>query len=666
MAKKFWSLVLVLVSFILLPNYCFSFSNSDLPQNNLKIEEIKTRGFSISSTAAKWLEIANTGSNSINLADFCITSSKEKIDISKPNNCFPKSNLDPLKTVIVAYSGNAFLADNNLTLEEIRNEDNLLFELGGYGLIYADNLDITNLENSYKSSFLNISSGEIYLFNKNSGDIIDQISWDYDFESANSFNRPVYDGFFPFVLAPPSPFKILPEYISLDPLEIKTNSANFGIKRITDSNKIIAETVWLFKDNQLIEERDLSGEDNLNFKNLEQGSEYNLEIEACEQNNNICFDFTNEFKTKQIYPHLELSEIYPAPQKGEKEFVEIFNPNDYAIDLASFSLQDKSGHSCVFDKTIKALDYMAFYCGSKLSLNNDGDEVYLLDPDLGILDKVVYAKAKSGLSCIKYKNKWQWSRVKTPGSKNIFSAEYKEVNLMIAKKLKTGEKIKTKGRIFIAPNSFGKYFYLQDGKNAFKIVPSSKIYPKNQCLNVWGEIKGDKEKYLKLEGFKELKNCTSIYKIGFLNPDKDLNSYLGSLVLLKGQIYTQNSSYFVDILGQKVKLRANFKLKKGQGRIRGVLSMGTKYFQIFIADPKDFDVEVEEITSLENFLVQTLSGPKIAEAKQILPEVKGANYQSISDYRSNNSQNNIPLSFLWVYYLSLSIIFALAKILVLG
>lgn len=126
-----------------------------------------------------------------------------------------------------------------------------------------------------------------------------------------------------------------------------------------------------------------------------------------------------------VYPKLELSEVFPDPASPQidttDEFVEIFNSTDQEVDLSGWKITDESGGEYLIkDKAILPNSRLAIYAPeSKITLNNTGDVVSLLDPNGSIVDESAdYGNAEPGLSWSKIDGVWQWAVGPTANSAN--------------------------------------------------------------------------------------------------------------------------------------------------------------------------------------------------------------------------------------------------------
>ncbi len=130
-------------------------------------------------------------------------------------------------------------------------------------------------------------------------------------------------------------------------------------------------------------------------------------------------------------PELQLTELLPDPAApltdAADEFIEIYNPNNFPVDLSGYSI--KSGSSLttkhVLTSTIiQPNSYVALKSATtKIALANAGSSVALFDPSgAQIGATVTYPAAKSGVSWARDGEAWSWSSTPTPGAANIIAA----------------------------------------------------------------------------------------------------------------------------------------------------------------------------------------------------------------------------------------------------
>jgi hypothetical protein len=124
---------------------------------------------------------------------------------------------------------------------------------------------------------------------------------------------------------------------------------------------------------------------------------------------------------------LQLSELFPnpaAPQTdSDDEFVEIYNPNDEAIDLQGYTVQTGSSFAYSYvikDGSIAGHAYTVFTSHStNLSLANSGGQARLINPEGNVIsESTAYENAAEGESWALINGVWQWTASPTPGAEN--------------------------------------------------------------------------------------------------------------------------------------------------------------------------------------------------------------------------------------------------------
>ncbi|MCH8741335.1 lamin tail domain-containing protein [Patescibacteria group bacterium] len=145
-----------------------------------------------------------------------------------------------------------------------------------------------------------------------------------------------------------------------------------------------------------------------------------------------------------------INEILPSPTGSDaiEEWIEIFNENKFEVELSGWQIQDKNGRikTYTFPKGIKISPkgyLVLFRPTTKITLNNDGDEVHLIQPNGEIGDQVSYGKAPAGKSYNRVGAEWFWSDILTPGSENVVPSQAPEET--DEKKVGSSPKIQEKG-----------------------------------------------------------------------------------------------------------------------------------------------------------------------------------------------------------------------------
>ncbi len=130
-------------------------------------------------------------------------------------------------------------------------------------------------------------------------------------------------------------------------------------------------------------------------------------------------------------PDLLITELFPDPAApltdAADEFIEIYNPNPFAIDLNSYSIKTGSTLSTkhlLASTVIQPNSYVALKSAStKIALANAGSSVALFDPSGGQIGATItYPKAETGASWARNDDVWSWSATPTPAAANIITA----------------------------------------------------------------------------------------------------------------------------------------------------------------------------------------------------------------------------------------------------
>ncbi|MCK4520799.1 lamin tail domain-containing protein [Candidatus Parcubacteria bacterium] len=145
------------------------------------------------------------------------------------------------------------------------------------------------------------------------------------------------------------------------------------------------------------------------------------------------------------YPSgIVINEVLPSPEgpDAENEWIEIFNKNNFDVDISKWKISDTIG---------KVKEYI-FPIGTKISgkgflvlerpetkitLNNNSDGLKIFNPNKEIVDEVSFEKAILGQSYNKFEFNWQWSENLTPGSINVLSSlkeKYTETRSLLSER----------------------------------------------------------------------------------------------------------------------------------------------------------------------------------------------------------------------------------------
>jgi len=159
-----------------------------------------------------------------------------------------------------------------------------------------------------------------------------------------------------------------------------------------------------------------------------------------------------QVKSLTIYPsNIVFNELLPSPEgaDSENEWIELYNQNDYEVDLTDWLVRDTTGSSKSYALNDRIAPYGYLLLKrpeTGITLNNDGDGLILINPNEEVIDSVNFGKADQNKSYIRTSSEWTWTTTLTPGKKNIITRENtKKIIPSILKEDKSEEieKVKT-------------------------------------------------------------------------------------------------------------------------------------------------------------------------------------------------------------------------------
>lgn len=134
-----------------------------------------------------------------------------------------------------------------------------------------------------------------------------------------------------------------------------------------------------------------------------------------------------EIVNDQAVQTIQITELLPNPaaplSDDTDEYIEIYNPNNEAVDLENYSMQTGNNYSYSYtlrDVTIQPKSYLVLYVSETgLVLANSSGKARLLSPHGDILSEALaYEDAKEGQAWAYIDNVWQWTALSTPGAVN--------------------------------------------------------------------------------------------------------------------------------------------------------------------------------------------------------------------------------------------------------
>lgn len=147
----------------------------------------------------------------------------------------------------------------------------------------------------------------------------------------------------------------------------------------------------------------------------------------------------NSAETKQVQEvkNIFINEIMPSPEGSDEqgEWIEIFNNNNFAADIANWQIRDIVGqvrtYTFPIGTKISAFGFLVLTRPqSKITLQNTQDGLELLNPGGQVIQSISYSSAKQGQTYSRVNNNtWYWSQIPTPGSVNHLPPKIQNSNI---------------------------------------------------------------------------------------------------------------------------------------------------------------------------------------------------------------------------------------------
>ncbi|KKQ57340.1 MAG: hypothetical protein US74_C0005G0010 [Parcubacteria group bacterium GW2011_GWA2_38_13] len=185
-----------------------------------------------------------------------------------------------------------------------------------------------------------------------------------------------------------------------------------------------------------------------------------------------------------------ISEFLPNPTGDDLtgEFIELFNPNNFTVDLANWVLDDSEGgsdpHAISEEYEISPNQYILFPREeTQIALNNTTDGVRLLNPLGALIEETKYEKTFEGVSFIRNeKGMWEMTKTPTPGEINALNpletAPFAISSLENFADIMAGNEMYLEGIALVEPGILGsQIFYLGDASGSTQIYMYKKDWP---------------------------------------------------------------------------------------------------------------------------------------------------------------------------------------------
>lgn len=205
-------------------------------------------------------------------------------------------------------------------------------------------------------------------------------------------------------------------------------------------------------------------------------------------------------ETEVVY----ISEFLPNPIGDEKEgeFIELFNPNSFNVDLTGWILDDGEGGSKQYnipeETQILSNQYLLLAREeTQITLNNTSDGVRLFNALGALVEEAKYEKTFEGMSFIRNeKGGWEMTRTPTPSEINALnSMEQRSAPVPFMDDMRdaeAGNAIVLEGIALVEPGVLGsQIFYMGDSNGGMQMYMFKKDWPKitsGDRVRISGEV----------------------------------------------------------------------------------------------------------------------------------------------------------------------------------
>jgi len=323
---------------------------------------------------------------------------------------------------------------------------------------------------------------------------------------------------------------------------------------------------------------------------------------------------------------IRINEIIPQPSTGSPdEFVELYNNSSQDIDISGWQLDDIDGGSSPYNipdgTIIESGAYLVFKNQTtKISLNDSGDSVRLIDPNGDIKSIVSYEKAKRGQSYSWFFDAWKWTNLVTSGSENIFQEEIilpdedlfiEEALISQVRELPIEETVKVIGVVSVLPGKLSsQYFYIEDESGGIQIYSYHKSFPflrLGDVVSIVGELAEYKnERRIKISSESDIQiiSSRSPPEAKKIKIDEINERLEGRYISVTGTVTkTSGNVFYIRGSGEiQVSIREGTGIKKPKMRvgdrveIAGILSQYGDYYRIL--PTRQDDVKIIKSLSL--------------------------------------------------------------------
>lgn len=306
---------------------------------------------------------------------------------------------------------------------EIENTTTKTLDLAGWQLMDASGRTFTFKEGSISAKrFLAIYRPTTKIsLNNSGGETVSLLSPDDKVQDESEFEGTAQDGVSYARgitgwdwTTQPTPGKPNIVKIPNEPPELKIEipdmvfahqDATFSVAGSTDPDGDVLHATWQFSDGQTKKGIDIT-------RTFETSGAYSVHVELADtKGGTVSDDIDFSVNPYDLSDAVFINELYPKPDTGQDEFIELFNTGNRLIELGGWQLTDGTRtYTFPQDAKLDGNGFVVVYkAASAIALNDTGDSVQLIWPDASLADTQTYTTAQKGKSYSRYETEWLWA-----------------------------------------------------------------------------------------------------------------------------------------------------------------------------------------------------------------------------------------------------------------
>lgn len=253
-------------------------------------------------------------------------------------------------------------------------------------------------------------------------------------------------------------------------------------------------------------------------------------------------------------------EVFPNPEGSDNgEWIKLYNNGNYPVNLGGWVLDDEEGGSAPYhipsDVVIGAKNFFALEKGKTgITLNNDGDEARLFNPNGDLKSKMEYDKVAQGeVKKLEIGNLGTRKLEDVEGVKvkNVGDGKESEIKKVKIENWEleqyTGYEISIEGYVSVEPGILGKQvFYITNGIKGIEVYSWAKDFPdleRGDYISVFGKLENKEGWRVSAESIDDISILS--YEHPPLAKEKAISDIkegdIHSLIMVKGQIVEKKS-----------------------------------------------------------------------------------------------------------------------------